>query len=274
MADRRTEENVTQFCSITGASPRDARKFLDKYKRLDVAIDAYYGDSGSVTGKEKPQASTSKLNSLFDKYKDPRDDDITIDGTLDLCSDLKVDPEDVALLAMAYELKSPRIGVWTRQGWIQGWKNIGCDTMDGMKVSLGDLRDKLSSSPKYFQSVYNYAFNFAKAEPAQRSLPLDTARAYWTLLISQGSKGKALKAKTEDEDVDMVGAGWQDHYTQWWFDFLNEKGARGVSRDTWVMFLEFIRATDANFENYDMEAAWPSTIDDFVEYAKNRLKQS
>jgi DCN1-like protein 1/2 len=64
---------------------------------------------------------------------------------------------------------------------------------------------------------------------------LDTARAYWTLLISQGSKGKALKAKTEDEDVDMMGAGWQDHYTQWWFDFLNEKGARGVSRDTWVM---------------------------------------
>jgi len=60
---------------------------------------------------------------------DARDDDITIDGTLDLCSDLKVDPEDVALLAMAYELKSPRIGVWTRQGWIQGWKNIGYDLL-------------------------------------------------------------------------------------------------------------------------------------------------
>ncbi|KAF8737032.1 hypothetical protein AX14_013565 [Amanita brunnescens Koide BX004] len=276
MTDRKTEENISQFCFITGASPKDARKFLDKHKRLDVAVDAYYGDSGSATGREKPQASTSKLNSLFDKYKDPRpDDDINIDGTLALCADLDVDPEkDVALLAVAFELQSPRIGVWTRQGWIQGWKNIGCDTIEGMKTALDDMRDKLSSNPKYFRSVYNFTFNFAKSEPNQRSLPLETALAYWSLLISHASKGRALTGKTDGEDIDMTGGGWEDRYTQWWFDYLAQKGVKGVSRDTWVMFLEFIRASDSKFENYDMEAAWPSTIDDFVEYAKERSKPS
>ncbi len=99
------------------------------------------------------------------------------------------------------------------------------------------LSTSQSQSPLSVASVsesYGAVFITRLIEPSYASA-LDTARAYWTLLISQGSKGRALKAKTEDEDVDMMGAGWQDQYTQWWFDFLNEKGARGVSRDTWVM---------------------------------------
>ena len=57
-----------------------------------------------------------------------------------------------------------------------------------------------------------------------------------------------------------------------------------------MQFLEFVRTIDSKFEKYDVEgacravaihgggrlthcgvAAWPSTIDDFVEYAKNRV---
>lgn len=30
-------------------------------------------------------------------------------------------------------------------------------------------------------------------------------------------------------------AGWPEEYTQWWFDFLTQKGGKGVSKDTWVM---------------------------------------
>lgn len=56
---------------------------------------------------------------------DPDGDEITIDGTIKLCEDLGVDPEDVVLLAVAWELKSPRMGEWTRKGWLDGWKTIG-----------------------------------------------------------------------------------------------------------------------------------------------------
>lgn len=55
---------------------KDAKKFLDKYKRVDVAIDAYYGDPAALASTAKHSAaaaaggaSTSKLNALFDKYK-------------------------------------------------------------------------------------------------------------------------------------------------------------------------------------------------------------
>jgi DCN1-like protein 1/2 len=53
---------------------KDARKFLEKHKRLDYAIDAYYNDPLAIAATARRQAdisapSTSKLNTLFDKYK-------------------------------------------------------------------------------------------------------------------------------------------------------------------------------------------------------------
>lgn len=53
---------------------RDARRFLDKYKRVDAAMDAYYNDPSALNNsisisKRTNEPSTSKLNSLFDKYK-------------------------------------------------------------------------------------------------------------------------------------------------------------------------------------------------------------
>ena len=55
-----------------------------------------------------------------------------------------MNPEDVVLLAIAYELKSPRVGEWTKQGWTEGWKNLGYAffTLAGPFVHL-----KLVSSP-------------------------------------------------------------------------------------------------------------------------------
>ena len=29
--------------------------------------------------------------------------------------------------------------------------------------------------------------------------------------------------------------GWKSEYTDWWFEFLREKGGKGVSKDTWQM---------------------------------------
>ncbi|KAJ7123697.1 Cullin binding-domain-containing protein [Mycena epipterygia] len=281
MVDRKMEENIAQFCGVTGASVKDAKKFLDKYKRVDVAIDAYYGDPAALasTPTRAPApaaASSSKLNTLFDKYKDPDGDEITVDGTLRLCADLGVDPEDVVLLAVACELKSPRVGEWNRAGWLEGWKSIGCDTLPTMKSALTRLRTRLGSDAAYFTKVYNHTFEFARQE-GQRSIGIETAQAFWALLLPHGMAGGALAYTPTadgdgDGDVDMSGSGGlRAEHIDWWFEFLSERGGKGVSKDTWVMFLDFIRTTDARFASYDMEAAWPSTIDDFVEWARARV---
>ncbi|KAL0952666.1 hypothetical protein HGRIS_006909 [Hohenbuehelia grisea] len=274
------EDQVAQFCGVTGASVKDARRFIERHKRLDYAIDAYYNDPNAFSAvstprRQEPAApSTSKLNSLFDTYKDPDSEYITVDGTIKLCEDLSVDPEDVVLLAVAYELKSTKMAEWNKKGWVDGWKSLGCDTISAMRVTIMGLRDKLGNDAAYFQKVYNHTFDFARSE-GQRSLAIDTAQAFWSLLLPHGLQGGALshiRSRDNDNDETMVDEeGWKTEYTQWWFEFLAEKGGKGVSKDTWVMFLEFVRTIDSKFEMYDMEAAWPSTIDDFVEWSKARL---
>ncbi|KAG5338793.1 hypothetical protein C0989_006220 [Termitomyces sp. Mn162] len=278
MTDQGMEDNIIQFVGVTGTSTRDARNFLEKYKRVDVAVDAYFNNPHEFNTPTRHQPapaapSTSKLTTLFNSYKDPDGDEITVDGTIKLCGDLEVDPEDVVLLAVAFELKSPGIGRWTKQGWTEGWKALRVDTIPAMKALLPQLRAKLSNDPAYFRKVYNYTFEFGRSE-GQRSLGMDSAQAFWALLLPHGLTGSALshiRAESSDGDVSMEDEeGWKSEYVQWWFDFLNEKGGKGVSKDTWVMvciislslclsylksiqFLDFLRSIDCKFSNHNIE---------------------
>ncbi|KAF9450513.1 DUF298-domain-containing protein [Macrolepiota fuliginosa MF-IS2] len=179
------------------------------------------------------------------------------------------------MLAVAYELKSPRMGTWTKQGWIDGWKGLRCDSLGSMKQVLPRLRDRLGSDPDYFKKIYNHTFDFARNE-GQRSLALETAQAFWALLLPHGLEGGALSylSSTDDDNdvsMDSTGQGWTAKQTELWFDFLGNKGLKGISRDTWQMFFEFVRTIDSRFSNYDQESAWPSTFDDFVDYAKGKI---
>ncbi|TFK29171.1 hypothetical protein FA15DRAFT_429039 [Coprinopsis marcescibilis] len=103
----------------------ERRSVLRSYRSIDTRCKEVLGNIPSKSRGAPSAPSTSKLNALFDKYKDPNSDEISIDGTISLCEDLNVDPEDVVMLAVATELKSPRIGEWTRQGWVDGWKALG-----------------------------------------------------------------------------------------------------------------------------------------------------
>lgn len=51
--------------------PKDARKYLEKYKRLDAAIDSYYNDPNEFASSSKRSDTdrTARLNAIFDKYK-------------------------------------------------------------------------------------------------------------------------------------------------------------------------------------------------------------
>ncbi|KIJ26219.1 hypothetical protein M422DRAFT_236630, partial [Sphaerobolus stellatus SS14] len=137
---------LNQFIAVTNLPIKEATKFITKYGKADLAIDAYYNDpnalaSSSTAAARPPPVSNTKLNTLFDKYKAPDatgtdQDIISIDGTIRLCADLSVDPEDVVLLAVAYELKAPGVGEFTRAGWREGWKTLGVESLAGMKNLL------------------------------------------------------------------------------------------------------------------------------------------
>lgn len=76
------------------------------------------------------------------------------------------------------------------------------------------------------------------------------AQAFWALLIPHGLQGGALAhvpagAQDADGDEVMAGAGteegWKEEYTQWWFEFLEKAGLKGVSKDVWQMVSASVR---------------------------------
>ena len=56
-----------------------------------------------------------------------------------------------------------------------------------------------------------------------------------------------------------------------WVEFVSENG-KAVTKDTWNLLLEFVTSVDPYLSNYDFDGAWPTMIDDFVVWARDRLK--
>ena len=54
----------------------------------------------------------------------------------------------------------------------------------------------------------------------------------------------AIQDDGGDEDIDMDESegedGWKEKHLQWWFDFLNERGGKGITKDTWIMVRTFL----------------------------------
>lgn len=48
-----------------------------------------------------------------------------MDGAMQYCRDLGVDPEDVVFLALACFTKAPTMGRFTRRSWIDAWQAVG-----------------------------------------------------------------------------------------------------------------------------------------------------
>lgn len=104
----------------------------------------------------------------------------------------------------------------------------------------------MKTDSAYFKKVYRFTFTYIKPE-GTRTLATESAVAYWELLLCD--KFTKLPA---------------------WTEFMSTVYKKAVSKDTWNMILEFTYyfAADPKLENYDLEASWPSVIDDFVDYLR------
>ncbi|WMV59484.1 hypothetical protein MTR67_052869 [Solanum verrucosum] len=233
------KEKVQQFMSVTGSSEKSAIQTMKTNDwRLEGALEAYYNQEHVKAAIEK-----NRWEVLFNKYKDPNVDMIMADGISNLCNDLQVDPQDIVMLVLSWELRAATICEFSKQEFIGGVQSLEIDSMEKFKKKIPHLRSQLKDEDT-FREIYNFTFDWAK-EKGQKTLALETALALWHLLF----------AELEWPLIDQ------------WCEFIQERHNKAISRDVWLQLLEFAKTVDATLSNYAAEGAWPCLLDEFVEYS-------
>lgn len=200
---------------------------------------------GSRTAEEAPSTfSHKKCVSWFKSYCPPSTPDVIgPDGVEKFCRDLGVDPENVALLVLAWKMGAKQMGYFTLQEWILGLTELQCDSLQKLQGKLNYLTLQLQDNYQ-FKAIYRYAFDFSR-DKDQRSLDIDTAKAMLNLLL--GRQWLLLNS---------------------FFQFLDQSRYRVLNKDQWCNVLEFSRAVHTDLKNYDVDGAWPVMLDEFVEWLK------
>ncbi|RCK64744.1 Defective in cullin neddylation protein 1 [Candida viswanathii] len=283
----------TQFAELTGVTAATAKKYLEG-ARYDLAraVDTYYdrhpnkasaGSVGTPAEKSDPKA-TAALNAVFDGYKDPNDtNQIDIDGTLRYLEDLQITPEDLSSLTLAYLLKSPKMGIFLRDSFIKVWEFNRCIDIASMRAFLTKFHnslingeqtytDALTGEPATFQKLYDFTFKFSLELEHQKVLDFDISIEYWRLLIPVIVSQYIKENNPMDEEYESK----VDARVEQWFTFLTDSEyitKKSISHDSWSMFYLFLKEVvlpdPENFKDYDEMAAWPSIVDEFIEYLRD-----
>ena len=197
-------------------------------------------------------STASKLASLekfFLKYKDEGEDAILAEGMEKFCIDLGVEPTDFIVLLIAWRFRASEMCRFSREEFVNGCQRLRAHDTRSLKQRFPDLMEE-TRMERNFKDLYQFTFSFGLDHSSgQRSLPIEMAIPLWELVFSQ--KRPPLLEQ--------------------WFAYLQQGDVRGVSRDTWNMFLPFVTTITPDFKNYDESEAWPSLFDDFVEHELEKL---
>lgn len=215
-----------------------------------------HSKSAPIMGlSDSKPASETKLNALFDIYKDENEESILAEGIEQLCKDLQIPPEDFKILVLAWKLNAEQMCRFTREEFVTGLKSIRADSVKSIQNRLPEIVQEVNRSAELFKDLYRFTFKFGLDTAAgQRILPTDMAVVLWQLVFSR-QEPPILKR---------------------WLEFLetHQNVVRGIPRDTWNMFLNFSETIGEELSSYDDTEAWPSLFDDFVEYENDKMNQN
>ena len=193
-------------------------------------------------------AKHTQIEKYFSKYKDEAEDAILAEGMEKFCTDLGVDPTEFVVLVLAWKFEASQMCRFTKEEFLNGCQKMKVHDARSLKERFPELVAETKEAGN-FQELYNFTFSFGlDHSTGQRSLPVEMAIPLWDLVF------------THNKPIIL----------DRWFAFLKENEVRGISRDTWNMFLPFVNTILPDFSNYDESEAWPSLFDDFVEYEQSQ----
>lgn len=127
---------------------------------------------------------------------------------------------------------------------MQGFETLKIDCPEAMHQCAASLRSDLS---KFRADLFRFAFDFGKESPDKKTLELDVVIGFLQLLMPENA------------------------HTSNFVKFLQHQSTyRGMSADHWRMWYEFATTVGPEFKEYDINAAWPSIIDEYVEHQSRK----
>lgn len=234
---------------------------MDKYEwRVEDAVNGYLNRYAGKDEDDQPSLKNinPKLNQIFETYKDEQDNNkINIEGTLKYLEDLEIDPEDMESLTLSFFLQSPSMGIFPRLIFLTNWQLQKIFSIKEMKLFLIKYQREIDGNDGEFEKLYKFTFNFIKSNENDKSVDFESAISYWQLLFKH-------KSKLSDSCYERLNQ---------WYKFINDIYQKNISKDSWDMFYFFVNdiiiQDPINFKNYDEMSAWPSVIDEYVEYLRD-----
>lgn len=249
---------------------------VDNNWNFDSAVNAYY------TFPEKydvaPEVDIQKIEALFKNYEgeslksnccDPifdyfiEEGYILEDGIIKLCSDLDIDPNDISdtrSFILMWKLNATNYAEVSKEEFVSALEKLGydffdmliykvnifsVDTIEGIKDVVTKTQKSTTEDVNQFKVFYNFCFDYVRGTE-KKSISMDEAKILWNVTL-----------------------GPRYRYLDMWIEFLTKHNkGRNITKDTWSLFFEFTRLVDESLEDYDPDGAWPTLIDEFVEYAK------
>ena len=77
------------------------------------------------------------------------------------CEDIGVEPENVAMLVLAYKMGARQMGFFSQSEWLKGLTDLQCDTAAKVQNKLEYIRNLLNDQ-NTFKFIYRYAYDFAR----------------------------------------------------------------------------------------------------------------
>ena len=236
---------ASRTSSLTHNQPVSTRhRSTDRKSNAPPSLPSRQFSLSKQTSTGSASGGTSKhtqIEKYFNLYKDKEEAAILAEGIERFCIDLNVDPTEFIVLVLAWKFEASQMCRFTREEFINGCKKMEAFDAKSLRNRFPQL---LQDARTEFKDLYQFTFSFGLDHSAgQRSLPTNMAVQLWDLVFTQD----------------------RPQVLEHWVKFLGENDTRGISRDTWNMFLDFCQNVAPDLSNYDESEAWPTLFDDFVE---------